>query len=136
AGQIVGESETATGQVHATLWTVTYATSVLIDIKPGNSINPVNPRSKGKLTVAILTTDDFDASMVDTTSIQFGPDGAKPVKHRIKDVDHDGDWDLVFKVKTHETGIVCGDTESTLSAQTLDGDSIAGSDSITTVGCK
>ncbi|MCU7886515.1 MAG: DUF3466 family protein [Candidatus Thiodiazotropha sp. (ex Lucinoma annulata)] len=136
AGQIVGESETATGQVHATLWTVTYATSVLIDIKPGNSINPVNPRSKGKLTVAILTTDDFDASMVDTTSIQFGPDGAKPVKYRIKDVDHDGDWDLVFKVKTHETGIVCGDTESTLSAQTLDGDSITGSDSITTVGCK
>ncbi len=134
-GQIVGESETATGEIHATLWNVSYATSVLIDIKPHNMKNPVNPRSKGKLKVAILTTDDFDASMVNIDSIRFGPDGAEVVQSRVKDVDHDGDWDLVFKVKTGETGIACGDTEATLSAQTLDGDPVTGTDSIKTVGC-
>jgi probable HAF family extracellular repeat protein len=134
-GQIVGESETTTGEVHATLWTVSYATSVLMDIKPGNSINPINPRSKGKLTIAILTSDDFDASIVDIASIRFGPDGAETVKSRIKDVDDDGDWDLVFKVKTPQTGIACGDTEATLTAQTLDGDAITGTDTIKTVGC-
>jgi probable HAF family extracellular repeat protein len=134
-GQIVGESETATGEVHATLWTVSYATGVLIDIKPGNSNNPVNPRSKGKLTVAILTTDDFDASIVDIASIRFGPDGAEAVKSRIKDVDDDGDWDMVFKVNTRKTGIACGDTQATLSAQTLDGDALTATDAIITVGC-
>ncbi|MEW8660359.1 MAG: hypothetical protein AB2603_18775 [Candidatus Thiodiazotropha endolucinida] len=134
-GQIVGESETDAGEVHATLWNVSYATSVLIDIKPSNRKNPVNPRSKGKLKVAILTTDDFDASTVNIASIRFGPNGAEAVRSRVKDIDHDGDWDLVFKVKTGETGIACGDTEATLSAQTLDGDPVTGTDSIKTVGC-
>jgi probable HAF family extracellular repeat protein len=135
-GQIVGESEITTGEVHATLWTVSYATRVLIDIKPNNKKNPVNLRSRGKLKIAILTTDTFDASMVDITSIRFGPNGAEAVKSHLEDFDYDGNWDVVFKVKTRETGIACGDTESTLLAQTMDGDPITGSDSITTVGCK
>ncbi|MCU7850285.1 MAG: hypothetical protein KZQ89_20335 [Candidatus Thiodiazotropha sp. (ex Lucinoma kastoroae)] len=135
-GQIVGESETISGQVHATLWSVTYATSILIDIKPGNHQNPINPRSKGKLTVTILTTEEFDANTVDASTIRFGPDAAQPVRYRLKDVDHDGDWDLVLKIKTQEAGIVCGDTEATLNAQTLDGDHITGKDTIRTVGCK
>lgn len=135
AGQIVGESETETGEVHATLWTVVLAQKIMIDIKPGNKQNPVNPRSKGKLNVAILTIDDLDASMVDVNTIQFGPGAAEPVWHRFKDIDHDGDWDLMLKFKTQEAGIACGDTEAILTAQTFDADPITGSDFIRTVGC-
>lgn len=107
-----------------------------IDIKPGNTINPVNPRSKGILKIAILTTDNFDASTVDTSSIYFGPGAAEPVMYRLDDVDDDGDWDLALKFNTQDTGITCGDTEATLTGQTFDGVQITGRDSINTAGCK
>ena len=123
-------------------WTLTgYAypvviVSITIDVKPGSNINPVNIFSKGKLTVAILTTDDFDASMVDVNTVQFGPGFAAPSKYRLDDVDGDGDWDMKLKFKTQETGIACGETEVTLTGETFDGQSFAGMDSIRTVDCE
>ena len=136
AGQIIGESETAGGEVHATLWTVTLARLVQVDIKPGNSQNPINPRSRGKLTLAILTDMDFDSSTVDADSVRFGPAQAAPVAYRLKDIDDDGDYDLVLRFNTEQTGIACGDTEASLTAQTLDAEQITGSDNVRTVGCK
>ena len=109
---------------------------VSIDIKPDSDKNPVSPSSKGKLKVAILTTDDFDASTVDAGSVQFGPSEAEPLWYRLDDVDYDGDLDLVLKFNTQETGIACGDTEATLTGETFGGQSITGADSIKTVGCK
>ena len=109
---------------------------VTIDIKPGSNINPINPGSKGKLTIAILTTEDFDASTVDASTVRFGPGAAVPVNYRLEDVDDDGDWDLALKFNTQETGIACGDTEASLTGQTIDGVQITGVDSIKTVGCK
>jgi hypothetical protein len=75
--------------------------------------------------------------ITDIQAVDLGtlPGGAETVKGRINDVDDDGDWDLVFKVKTPQTGIACGDTEATLTAQTLDGDAITGTDTLKTVGC-
>jgi hypothetical protein len=102
----------------------------------GSDTKAINFRSKGKVPVAILTTDEFDASTVDASTVQFGPDGATPVKYQLKDVDGDGDWDLALKFKTQDTRIACGDTEVTLTAKTLDGTQITGTDSIKTVGCK
>lgn len=136
AGQIVGESETATGETHATLWTVTLATKVGIDVKPGNALNPVNPRSKGKLTVAILTDAHFDATSVNVSSVRLGTGEAVPVWNQTKDVDHDGDWDLILKFNTSETGIACGDTEISLKGLTVGDENILGTDIIRTVGCK
>jgi len=46
---------------------------VSCDIKPGSDPNSINPKSKGVIPVAILTTPDFDASTVDPTSVMFGP---------------------------------------------------------------
>lgn len=109
--------------------------TVAIDIKPGSNTNPVNPFSTGKVTVAILTTNDFDASIVDADSVRFGPDLAEPTMYRIDDVDSDGDWDLKLKFLVQDTGILCGDTEGTLTAQTLNSDQIVGTDAIKTVGC-
>ena len=109
-----------------------------IDIKPGSFPNSINLKSKGVIPVAILTTDDFDATIVDPLSVLFGPNGATEShgKGHIEDVDGDGDLDMVLHFNTLETGIQCGDTSASLSGITTGGQSFEGSDSIKTVGCK
>ena len=109
-----------------------------IDIKPGSFPNSINPRSKGRIPVAILTTDDFDASLVDASTILFGPMGvaASPVHSALEDVDNDQDIDLILHFDTQDTGIACGDDIGFLTGKTISGEDIEGFDSIRTVGCK
>jgi hypothetical protein len=109
-----------------------------IDIKPGSYPNSINPKSKGKIPVAILTTDTFDATNVDASTVLFGRTGteASPVHWALKDVDGDGDTDMILHFNIQDTGIVCGDTSAFLTGKTLSGQVIEGSDSINTVGCK
>jgi hypothetical protein len=87
--------------------------------------------------VAILTTETFDATTVDPLSVRFGPDGAKavPKNGQIKDVNDDGEPDLVLRFRIPATGIQCGETSASLTGKTVDGELIEGSDAITTVGC-
>jgi hypothetical protein len=112
--------------------------TVMIDIKPGSPDNPINPQSNGVIPVAILTTETFDATTVDSLSVRFGPKGAKEAhtKGHIEDVNHDGEPDLVLHFKSQVTGITCEETSASLTGETFDGDPIQGSDSIKTVGCK
>lgn len=114
------------------------ATLISIDIKPGSFPNSINPRSKGVIPVAILTTETFDAATVDSTTVLFGPSGteAAPAKSALLDVDGDGDIDMILHFNTQTTGIQCGDTSATLTGETLDGQMIKGADDINTVGCK
>ena len=111
---------------------------VPIDIKPGSDPNSINLNSKGVIPIAILTTEDFDATTVDPLSVEFGADGAVEAcgKGHIEDVDEDGDLDLMLHFKTQETGIACGDIEADLTGETFDGQTIEGFDSINTVGCE
>lgn len=109
---------------------------VTIDIKPGTFQNPINPKSNGVFLVAILTTPTFDATTVDPSSLQFGPNLAIPVSVALEDVDRDGGLDMILRFRTQETGIRCGDTVASLTGQTSGGRAIEGSDSIETVGCK
>lgn len=104
-------------------------TEVAIDIKPGSDVNPINPKSKGVIPVAILTTDDFDATTVDVSSVAFGPDGASEAhgKGHFEDVDGDGDTDLVMHFKTQDAGIASGDEEACLTG-VADGKDITGCD--------
>ena len=99
-----------------------------IDIKPGSCPNSINLKSKGKVPVAILTTSGFDATDVDPSTVEFA--GAAPVKWSKKDVDKDGDKDLVFHFKTQELDLVKGDTEATLTGMTTGGTPISGTDSV------
>ncbi len=111
---------------------------VIIDIKPGSDSNSINPKNKGVIPVAILTTSTFDATTVDPLSVKFGPNGATEAHGRghIEDVNHDGRLDLVLHFDTQETGIQCGDTSASLTGKTIGGQAIAGFDLIRTVGCK
>lgn len=109
---------------------------VSMDIKPGIDPNSINPRSRGKIPVAILTGGSFDATSVDETTVLFGATGteAAPAHSALEDVD--GDTDKILHFNTQDTGIACGDTSASLTGETFGGLTIEGSDSIKTVGCK
>jgi len=46
-------------------------TAVAVDIKPGSCPNPINIKSQGVLTVAILGAEGFDVTTIDPASIQL-----------------------------------------------------------------
>lgn len=128
------------GPPHFLLYSIDYQFEpvlVLIDIKPGTFPNDINPRSRGRIAVAIQTTPSFDATSVDPTTVRFGATGieAAPVQFAAEDVDGDGDIDLVFHFPTQDTGITCGTTSASLTGAISGGLTIKGYDSINTVGC-
>ena len=111
-------------------------TVVDIDIRPGRDPNKINLRRKKNLWVAILSSEDFDATTVDPASVRIGPAGASiNANPRAVDIDGDQVEDLRLRFRVSEIGISCGDTELSLSASTYDGDEIIGTDSIVTTGC-
>ncbi len=110
---------------------------VSIDVKPGDSRNPVNPRSNGVIPVAILSADGFDATAVAPDSVRFGTGGAPAANGSgVIDIDGDGRLDLLLHFWTRESGIACGDTSASLTGSTYTGQTFRGSDSIVTVGCR
>jgi hypothetical protein len=121
-------------------YNVTPATvPIAIDIKPDH----INPKSKGKIEVAILSTNEFNApEMVDIESLTFGRTGAEDslafCARKIKDFDKDGSKDdLVCKFYIQDLGFQsqCGDTEGILQGKTKDGTPIQGSDSVEIAPC-
>lgn len=104
---------------------------VLIDIKPGSYPNSINLKSKGKVPVAILTNDDFDAYDVDPVSCEFA--GAYPLRWKMEDVDNDGDHDMLFHFKTRELELTKESTEATLGGETYEGVQITGTDTVNIV---
>ena len=114
------------------------AGGVEIDIKPGSDPNSIICNDENvSIAVAILTTDDFDATTVDHTTVTF--EGAsethldkksgQPRRHE-EDVDGDGDTDLVFHFRLGDTDLTCGSTDGTLTGETFDGQAIEGTDAV------
>jgi hypothetical protein len=69
-----------------------------IDVKLRSDTNPINPRSKGKISVAILTTNTFDATTVNAATVHFGATGteAAPIVVAVKDTNGDGLTDMLL----------------------------------------
>lgn len=108
---------------------------ILVDIKPDNADNVVNPRNKGVIPVAVLTGGGFDATTLDAGSLSFGPGGARAAHGgHYEDVDGDGDIDLMLHFATQTTGITKLTTELELTGLTVAGVPVAGSDAVRTVG--
>jgi len=100
-----------------------------IDIKPASCPNPLNVKSKGVLPVAIVTTENFDASQVDPASVLLA--GVSPLRWDWEDVatpfepyigkedcyectdqgGADGWTDLTLKFDTQEVVEALGDVE-------------------------
>ncbi len=122
AGQIAANASHPNGDTHAVL--LTPWRSVPIDITPGDFPNSINPRSKGKITVAILSSPTFDApAQVDQGSLRFGRMGDEPSLASCTsgpaDVNGDGWPDLVCHFHTPTAAFQAGDTEGVLKGKTV-----------------
>ena len=134
----VGEWSASDQERGAFRITGTPVEEVAIDIEPRRARNKIKPGSRRKISVAILTTEMFDATTVDPLSVEFGPNAALEIhgQGHVEDVDRDGDLDLLLHFNIQDTGIQCGDTTASLIGETFDMALIAGSDNIVTRGCK
>ena len=80
---------------------------VLIDIKPGNDRNNINICAKGVLPVAILSSETFDATEVDPTTVDLEGAGVKLDKKdnpvvKSQEGNDDGWSDMVAKCEIPE----------------------------------
>lgn len=112
---------------------------VTIDIKPGSDTNSINLSSAGVIPVAILSSDTFDATMVDPNTVTLAGASVMVVGKSDRylcseeDINEDGLIDLVCKVYTAFFMIETGETMAVLEAETYDGTQIRGEDSISIV---
>ena len=108
--------------------------SIDIDIRPGSKKNPLNPKGRGVVPVAILGSDGFDVTELDRTTLAFGPAGAPAVRRaHIADVNRDDRDDLLAFFKMDASGIALGDTEACVTGELQDGTPIEGCDAIVTL---
>jgi hypothetical protein len=100
-------------------------TLVSIDIKPGSFPNRINLSSNGLVPVAVLATQDFDAShfmpemahLYDSnTAMSQMCAGAFAVRWKLDDVNRDGKLDLVFFFSTTELNLTLSSTNATFMA--------------------
>ena len=129
-------SDSSTGSV--SIQPAVLPVTVAIDIQPGNSLNSINCNNKnGVIPVAILTTDTFDAKIVDHTTVTFEGAGeshidkktGRPIRHE-EDVDGDGDIDLMFHFRLGDTALTCSSTQGMLAGSTFADLPIQGTDSV------
>ena len=125
---IVSGPKTNSGHVLA-VRPIKAATIIIdIDIIPGSYPNSINISPKGQVSVAILTTDDFDAYDVDLISCDFA--GAYPLRWKMEDIDKDGDHDMLLYFLAEELELAKDATTATLTGETFEGIDIIGTDSI------
>jgi hypothetical protein len=121
-----------------TLYGGSNTTEISIDIKPGDYPNTINPKSHGKLPLAILTTENFSASEVNPDSIDFL--SAAPVLWAMEDVDDDGDSDMIlhFNIQELDFDLLVDEggeyPYAYLYGQTIDGTPLVGKDTVRLLG--
>lgn len=116
--------------------------TVDIDVDPKKTTNIIRMDGLRMLQVAIFSSESFDATEIVTDSIRLGRGGAtvwegttSGAKVQVKDLDKDGYEDLLAGFSPNVLGLICGDTQITLTAETIDGTMITGTDSISITKC-
>jgi hypothetical protein len=107
---------------------------VTVDIKPEDYTNRISLKSKGVVPVAVITTPEFDAHIVDPSTVLFA--GADPVRWKIKDVDKDGDADILFHFKTQDLDIDDRSVAAGLAGYTFENTYFTGVDTVNIVSNK
>ena len=102
-----------------------------IEVKPGSDgLTTLNPRSKGKIPVAILGSLNFSAVNVDTSSLTFGSTGYEQSLSKCaksgEDVNGDGYYDLVCHFENQKAGFKYGSLEGVLKGKTRSGEKFEG----------
>lgn len=121
------------------------ATTVALDVKPGSCPNALNPNAHGRVPVAILGNAGFDVSQIDPSSLLLGC--VAPIGTQLEDVGTpffdnscgcttdgpDGVMDLTMKFETADIAAILSGLaveELTLTGRLVDGTPIEGSDCI------
>ena len=102
-----------------------------IDIKPGTTgLAPINPRAKGKIPVALLSSQNFNALSANPATLTFGATGNEgSLSHCGKsgeDVNGDGQLDLVCHFENQDANFEKGDLEGILRGRTMTGTAFEG----------
>jgi len=97
---------------------------ISIEVKPGNDeVTPVNPKSHGKIPVALLSESDFNAMDVDESSLSFGATGGENSLYKCHkngmDVNGDGLLDKVCLFDTQKAGFSATDVNGKVKGRLL-----------------
>jgi hypothetical protein len=127
--------------------------ALVMDIKPGSSVNPLNLKAKGVLPVAVLGTADVDVNQINPATIRLA--GVSPLRVATEDVltpagdpdsaatvsvmTPDGIDDLLLKFDSRAVGNAIGPVSDrqvvrlVLTAELYDGTAVEGGDIVTII---
>lgn len=120
-----------------------FPAELTVDVKPGSDDNPINPRSNGVISVAVLQTDAFDPTSEDVRYRFGAPEvvgnggGSQPAHGgHVEDVNGDGRKDLVLHFPINEAGFDGDESEGELRWDRDESreHGLSGRDSVTIVG--
>jgi hypothetical protein len=106
---------------------------VSIDIKPGDAVNSINPKSNGKIPVAILSSATFDATVkVEISSLTFGHLGTeKSLSHcGIEKVNADALPDLMCHFNTQVAAFQPDSTVGRMKGKIIGGGTFEATDAV------
>jgi hypothetical protein len=110
---------------------------VAIDIKPFETPNSINLRSKGTTPVALFGAPALEVSQIDPATIRLAEAPVKSVHGRLmvafEDLNGDGFTDMVVHVETQALQLQPGDSEAILTGSTFFGLMIRGKDAVRVV---
>ena len=97
-----------------------------VEVRPGSrGLTPLNPRSKGKIPVALLGDANFNALSVNSSTLTFGALGGEnslsDCGSSVQDLNGDGYPDLLCHFDNQSAGFQYGDTEGTVKGKTKNG---------------
>jgi hypothetical protein len=111
---------------------------VTIDILPGTDQNILTLCSRGVVSVAIFGSAEVDVNGIVFETVALAGSGVKlrgnaDYLHSFRDVDGDGNTDVIVYIEVENLDLTSGGSEAALTGELSDGTLIAGTDSINIV---